>query len=107
MLTRRRLWCFALGQGSGKKVHTSSSEPGANIVAKARAASTSATRMFSSPWCAIWETICAAPGCHTSMATWSISGWARAWAHTASPEPAPISTTSGARRPNSASASKR
>ena len=63
-------------------------------------ASTPISRTFSAPASASRLSVSATPGRHTSKASTSYSGRAAASAAVASPTPEPISTTSGASRPN-------
>ena len=99
-MTSRRLWCRCLGQGSGKNVHSSASVPGPSRCSKDQTASTPISRTLSAPASASRHRVSATPGRHTSKASTSYAGRAAASAAVASPTPEPISTISGASRPN-------
>src|ERR687894_1053801 len=102
----RRLWWRALGQGSGKKVQSSSSERSGSRWAIPATASAAITRTLLTSSLARLLTSLAIAGWYTSKARMLHSGRARAIGTSDSPVPGPTSTISGAWRPNSSSRSR-
>jgi hypothetical protein len=99
-LTSRRLWWRFLGHGSGKKVQSSASEPSGTRCSIDQTASTAQNLTFAAPTSATRPNPSATPGSHTSSARTLYAGRAAASTAVDSPMPEPISTISGASRPN-------
>ena len=104
--TRRRLWCLVLGHGSGKKVQSSVRESGRSWFWSIHTASTEQKRTLVAPAVATSASEDAIPGRQTSSASTSYAGRAAASTPVASPTPDPISTISGASRPNQSASAK-
>ena len=99
-VTSRRLWCFFLCQGSGKNVQSAARLPGSTRCSIDQTASTLSSRTLDRPASPTRPRVSATPGRQTSNARTSWSGRAAASATVDSPMPEPISTISGAVRPN-------
>ena len=101
----RRLWWRAFGHGSGKKIRTPASEPGAIMRCRTSTPSPRTMRMLSTPPRTAAPRSFARPGLYssTAMMLWSASFGAIATVEV--PVPQPISTTAGPGRPNHSSTS--
>ena len=100
--TNRRLMCRCFGHGSGKNTCTPASDAVPSISRSSRRASPSRTRTLVSACASSSLSRLPWPGVWMSTASTSRSGSAAASSAVASPMPKPISSRTGAVRPNSA-----